>query len=190
MCWAEQQLELIDDSHGTFYYEQIAGGQLNRVDARDRFTNEAALKDDPLLFAIATKRDPKTIQTFITATHGQVDSEDDLGRTAVQYAVIAERADVVKLICQAGGDTNKADVQGHTPLLWAAYRGLHEIMAILLKYGATVETPDSQGRTPIHWSTRLETTKCLKVLVDHCVSKGGESYAINIQVGSYPFKAI
>jgi ankyrin repeat protein len=89
------------------------------------------------------------------------------GRTALQVAVHAEKADVVQLLLQCGASTSTTDSYGLKPLHGAAaYQRGGEIITFLLDHGADIDAPSTDGATKYHrngWCEMLESSTPLMV---------------------------
>jgi len=68
--------------------------------------------------------------------HVDIDSRDDMGRTALMLAVLHGRTDAVDLLLEQGADPNLADIHGTTPLQAAMAGNERAIIAELQRKGA------------------------------------------------------
>ena len=66
-------------------------------------------------------------------------------------AVNAYKADVVKLLVEAGADVNAQDNEGCTALMRAAYSGHRELIEYLLSNGADKDILDNNANKAIHY---------------------------------------
>ena len=53
---------------------------------------------------------------FLVANHCDINDSSDEGLLAIDYAIKAQREDVVKLLIDSGCDLNLTDAEGKTPL--------------------------------------------------------------------------
>jgi uncharacterized protein len=67
-----------------------------------------------------------------------IDRFDDIGLTALHYAVMENRAEVVSILLKAGANVNAHDpsVIGNTPLVHCAGNCTYEIASLLIEAGA------------------------------------------------------
>jgi len=78
-----------------------------------------------------------------------LESKDQVGRTALHWAVEAGHKEVVDELVLAGADVNAADTDGSTPLHIACLCDHVEIVKALLAAGADRTIQDSEGDTPL-----------------------------------------
>ena len=69
---------------------------------------------------------------------------------ALQGAAMFGRADMVKLLLEAGADVEARDEFGDTALHEAAKRGHAAVVKLLLEAGADMEARDESGDTALH----------------------------------------
>ncbi|OBT62003.1 hypothetical protein VE03_08266 [Pseudogymnoascus sp. 23342-1-I1] len=115
-----------------------------------------------------------------------IDSQDEDGRTALHYAVMAGHAKTVSLLlgCKANLEVQSAlelfepslatynvtawgYCKNWTALHFATAYGNVEIAATLLHHGANVDAVDSHGQTSLHLASTNGTIKIIRVLLDH-----------------------
>ena len=84
------------------------------------------------------------------------------GGTALIVAALFDRAEIVKLLCDAGADVNARNEEGETALIWAAMGGKIEIVKILIDAGADVNAKDNDGCTALWWALDEETARILR----------------------------
>ena len=89
---------------------------------------------------------------------------DEDGRTALMWAAINNRLDVVRVLLGKGADVNKRDRAGMTPLHWAARWNSSDTIAVLLEYGASTNFMDDQGNRPIDYAQLLNNEAALRKL--------------------------
>jgi hypothetical protein len=71
-------------------------------------------------------------------------------RTALHWAVIRKRSDLVTALVAAGADPNTRDDDGRTLVWWAAYNCTATILQLLINdCGASVNDADDYGDVPI-----------------------------------------
>lgn len=82
---------------------------------------------------------------------GSVKEKDLDGMTALHWAVVSHRSDLVKALLAAGAEVNAVDRYGYTPLLYAATIdfGDCETATMLLQAGADPGIQTKDGKTPL-----------------------------------------
>ena len=85
-----------------------------------------------------------------------VDCVDWFDQTALLWAVIYKRTDVIRLLLQIGADVNKRDSDGDTPVHYAAMMNSTEAIAMLIEHGASINITNDKGEKPIDYARRWE----------------------------------
>jgi hypothetical protein len=67
-----------------------------------------------------------------------IDQLDELGNTALSYAISTASTSIVHTLVRAGAEVNRRDRLGFTPLMDACYRGDERVISCLIDYGADV----------------------------------------------------
>ncbi len=93
--------------------------------------------------------DPDAIQWAIDALDdvSVLDAQNNGGGTALMKATIAKRVDAVRLLLDAGADTNVANDAGETALMFAATAGNLDFVRLLLDAGADPNARSNEGFT-------------------------------------------
>jgi ankyrin repeat protein len=90
------------------------------------------------------------------------------GETALHYAVIYERRELVVALLAAGADPNVKDADGWTSVWLGATFSAADILQLLMDGGGSVKEPASNGETPligfVRWSNGDAAAR-LKVLL-------------------------
>ena len=99
-----------------------------------------------------------------------IDQADGIGRTPLQYAVIAGCVDVINLLLDNGADINSADEDGTTSLILAIMIGIpanlySDIVKLLIERGADLEKADEDGDTPLTKAVRYGMLEMVKLLI-------------------------
>ena len=71
------------------------------------------------------------------------------GGTALHYATVSNRIDVIKLLLREGADVNKQDDDKNTPLHWAARYNYTEVARLLIQNRADVNIRNYLNNTPL-----------------------------------------
>ena len=100
------------------------------------------------LFAAVPFGDPAVVKALIKGG-AHVDERDPDQMTALDWAVLANRAPVVKELIAAGAEVNAVDKFGYTPLLYAATVdfGNADTIKPLLEAGADPSIKSKDGKT-------------------------------------------
>jgi ankyrin repeat protein len=88
--------------------------------------------------------------TAFLASGVEVDSRDNWGITALQYAASKGHLHVMAALIQAGANVNETSSGGDTALHVAAWYNGVNALYVLLEAGAAVNTKDMWGRTALH----------------------------------------
>lgn len=117
------------------------GADVNMVDPSDSGT---------ALMRVARAGDITFVKLFLLKG-AKIDAVDTKGATALMYAVVAGKADVVALLLQNGSLVDPMERRkGFTPLMIAAEHGHADIVKLLLDAGA-----DVNAKGTVHGSTAL-----------------------------------
>jgi len=79
-----------------------------------------------------------------------VGAADRQGNTALHYAVLAERLEIIRLLELSGADLEAANDRGQTPLHLAAGAAGFEVCQLLLDGGASLTAVDGEGNSVLH----------------------------------------
>ena len=94
-----------------------------------------------------------------------IDSVDGHGRTALQWAAMYDRPDVIHELLQRGADVNKRDRDdGLTALHWNAITNSNDAIPLLLRNGASTTIKDNEGQTPIDLARQYNNHKAVLLL--------------------------
>ena len=93
-----------------------------------------------------------------------VDCVDRIDRTALLWAVIYNRTDVIRLLLQKGADINKRDCFGDTPVHYATWENSTEAIAMLIEHGASINITNIRGDKPIDHARRLGMEATVRML--------------------------
>ena len=97
-----------------------------------------------------------------------VDSEDEFGRTALQYAAYRNETDVTELLLSRGADVNKRSDRYHSTALHHAVFSINtDVIKVLLKHGASTNIKDGRGRTPIDYARGQNNEAAVRLLERH-----------------------
>lgn len=78
-----------------------------------------------------------------------VNRADEDSWTPLFWAVQQENIPIIRLLLNAGADSNHMDNTGRTPLFDPCGDGNEKVFDLLMHYGASVNVTDNQGTTPL-----------------------------------------
>ena len=84
--------------------------------------------------------------------------------TALHFAVIKNRLDILELLIQAGANINASDKHGRTPLILAAEFGYADIIQILLDSGANILIKNNDGKNAKQVAKKMYNEACYNIL--------------------------
>src|SRR5215467_152158 len=118
------------------------------------------------LLAALSQGDPAAAQRLIKSG-APANAADDLGSSALMYAVIYSDLTTMRLLLDKGADPNHADQSGATALMWS----ISDLgkARLLVAHGANVNAVSSlTGRTPLLIAAgRPEAAETVKLLLDN-----------------------
>lgn len=110
--------------------------------------------------------------TRLTAVINAIDTEQ---RSAIMYAVVGERNDILRLLVQCGGDVTVRGANGMTALHLAAKNGNFEAATIMLeqlyaaaplrRFDAFLNASDDGGWTAAVWAAEIGHTEMVAYLI-------------------------
>jgi ankyrin repeat protein len=77
------------------------------------------------------------------------------------------QAGAVRILLEAGADSNKGNSYGSTPLHWATVDGRVDIVSILVAGGADPTARRSDGKTAFQIADEWRLTECSEALSAH-----------------------
>jgi ankyrin repeat protein len=102
----------------------------------------------PMVFASA--RGHSGVVALLLSHGVDANDDDDLGRTALHFAAMHDRADVVRvLVGRKGTWVDALDSNDDTPLHLAARMAGRETVRVLLRHGANASSKNKLGITPL-----------------------------------------
>lgn len=95
---------------------------------------------------------------------------DITGRTPVLHAVDSHNVSCLRLILEAGGDTDPQVPKGifrSSPLTAAGFAGLPEMLKLLLDFEANPNACNPEGLTALHSVARSQNVDCALLLLEY-----------------------
>ncbi|MDB5756785.1 MAG: hypothetical protein JWM30_74 [Burkholderia sp.] len=141
------------------------------------------------LIAAACGGHLELVQMLVKRKDIALDQMDGKGWSALHYASVLNKPDVVKCLLAAGAQVNLGTAEQRlTPLMQAAYRGYVEVMkALLARRDIAIDAPDAKGLNALHWAAdnnKPDAVACLLVAGARMTlpdSSGRSALAIAIQ---------
>lgn len=102
-----------------------------------------------------------------------VNETNSAGCTALMWAIVFKRRDVLPLLLEEGADIEQSDTKGRTPLMFAALAKDIDILSKLIDAGADVNIAQTGGENEIgttalhHALTRKDNLETIKLLIEH-----------------------
>lgn len=100
-----------------------------------------------------------------------VNAADASGRTALHMASANGHTDVMRMLLDAGANTEHRNDSGNTPLHWACVGGHAEAVRLLLRHGGDPSSLNHAERTPLDGA--LEDEAILRAFQEHRMPAGG-----------------
>ncbi len=107
-----------------------------RVLLKLEYGTEIIIKEDyKLLWYLCNNNKKELIEDLIKAGF-DINIKNDLGNTALIWAVYYEHFEIIKLLLENGADVNTKNKFHHSALFWAIKKKRLVIIKLLNKYGA------------------------------------------------------
>lgn len=88
------------------------------------------------------------------------------GRTALHFAAMNNKVDVISALIARGAGVNALDDDNYTPLMVASMGGQIEAITALLNQGASIEAKDKTGVTSLHLAANGGKLEAVKLLIE------------------------
>jgi hypothetical protein len=100
-----------------------------------------------------------------------IDMENDLGKSALHFAAIGNKAPVVAYLCSNGAKVDKQDNDGNTALHRACDWGSQQASKELIKFGADTTLQNHLNATPLQYAADIKTGNFRSSLSEYIDSK-------------------
>lgn len=126
-----------------------------------------AANDDSktILHTLAMSSNYSSLMFEISKNKNLINSQDNAGRTPLNYACLYNRTANALLLLSSEADPNIADHDGLTPLHRAAFNGLDTLIADLVSHGGDCNATTINGGTPLHLAVQKNHFGCVKKLL-------------------------
>ncbi len=125
------------------------------------------------IFVAAALGQADRVTAYLRKNAKLIAQRDERRQTALHYAALALRADVVSLLLERGAEVDAVDALDITPLHAACDVRLADpaeqlaVLRLLLDAGANVNAVASHDVTPLHRATRARNPAAVKLLLQH-----------------------
>ena len=106
-----------------------------------------------------------------------IDDQDDKGRSALHWAVIAGSLVLCEKLLEAGASTEVRDIEGSAPLHRAAESERTMIIYALLDKNANIEAMNQENATPLHIAAANGKRESVDVLLE----RGADRFAVDME---------
>lgn len=103
--------------------------------------------------------------TLLLRLGSDVESQDNLGNTALHYATLSGCPREARLLIEANANVNFKNKEGQTPLMKAAALGKTPIIKLLVERGASIQDQDRFKRTALHHAAEIGRPGAVQLLV-------------------------
>ena len=112
----------------------------------------------------AAYRDGAAVLKWLIDAGVDVNKQNSIGITALQYAAQEGHTRIVMDLIKAGADVNLAMEKGVTPLHQAAHKGHDGIVVALITAGADINKVTTHGKTALGYAEQQKHEKIVKLL--------------------------
>lgn len=163
----------------TLYYLPAANTQSiplrapreSRLSARDIVPSLGS--NAPEIAIAGVKGDMPTLRRLISAGADLEASDEHRDkRTSLILAAAMGRFEAVKILLEAGANTNAQDAIGDSPLHWAARRGENQTALLLISHRAKLDMQNKYGETPLILAAAVGSKTIVKALLDANANRG------------------
>ncbi|MCI0447271.1 ankyrin repeat domain-containing protein, partial [bacterium] len=97
-----------------------------------------------------------------------INAEDEVGVTALFYAVQRDHKDIAELLIRSGADVNHRSTKGgYTALMAVSGQNNVENLQLLLEHGADINVKDHEGRSALFHASEYCNAPTIKLFIDH-----------------------
>ncbi|EAX98225.1 hypothetical protein TVAG_010000 [Trichomonas vaginalis G3] len=104
---------------------------------------------------------------YFLAQGVNINSRDQLGRTALHIATLYNNIESLELLISKGIDINGKDEFGRTAVYFAAENNLVDILKVLFSHGADINAVNTTKRSALHVATLNRCKEAIEFLVSH-----------------------
>lgn len=123
--------------------------------------------DSQQAFPLAVRNDWSEVVAELFEMNANLDSLDDVGRSAVSHCAELGYESRMKSLIDQGAALDLVEMDQMTPLSWASRNGYDRVAELLLESGRVhADKQDNFNRTPLWWAIKGAHTSVAKVLID------------------------
>jgi hypothetical protein len=131
------------------------------------FFSRMAFAQESDIIEAAKSGNAEKVRALLKADPGLINSVDSgIGATALHWALIYGKKEVIKAILAYDPDVNKTEAHGGTTMHWAAHFDDAENILWLLDRGAKIDHVNQYGRTPLLVAARRGCMNVAKLLLE------------------------
>lgn len=116
-------------------------------------------------FIIAAQNGFDEILEVLILFGANIETPDQIGFSALQWASRESRFDTVRLLAAHGADVNSQGADGLTPLLAAVMGNHFQMVELLLEVGGDIDARDPDGQTALMFTAMSGSVSMLQLLV-------------------------
>lgn len=106
------------------------------------------------------------IQSLIDSDTGCLELKNEHGLNPLNLASYLGKAEIVKLLLDAGADINAGDFENSQPLHNAAVSGNVDTLRVLLEHKGNIDARDDYQMTPLHFALNFRKPEAARFLVE------------------------
>lgn len=125
----------------------------------------ASAAGDAALIDAVKAGDASSVRAVLARGRAQVATAERDGTTALHWAAQQDRADLVRLLLDAGADARAANRYGATPLAVACLSAGAPVVSALLDAGADPNTSSGEGQTALMTAARAGKAEVVRLLL-------------------------
>jgi hypothetical protein len=119
------------------------------------------------LMRAAAKGHIEAVQCLLSNPQIRVDQPDNIGGTALIYAVSGNHCPIIKMLLESGADINKTDPDGNTVLIVAVFFGhIEAVQCLLSSSHIVIDHANKQGGTALLAAIDQGNKLIIKQLLD------------------------
>lgn len=184
-----------EDDEGFIYEEnrpfrkKLSEGERARLFEGQPLTRKLRFNETPLMLA-ANQGDIPLMEKILSMDKKSIHVKDNIGRTALFYAISANHAQAVSLLLKESAQVNAKDNDHETALMLAIKYGYTKIIEILLQKKANINAQDKTGQTPLLHAINANDPAVVKLILQYNpnLDLGTDVYSSVLDAAYYAYK--